>query len=186
MSHQYSGTAGTGPATPPKVLLLIDCQKGFITEHTAHLPERWAWFLDHAGPIFDQVIASRWVNTSHSAFVRSGYTRMHRDDPDTALVPEVAVRLGEPPERSGYPVPGHLLSRSPYGPTQVFLAGVDTDACITATALSLYTSQYAPTVISDLCGSSAGADLHTCALDLLRRNLGATGVRDARQVISAL
>lgn len=171
---------------PKKVLLLIDCQVGFCNSHTDHLPPRWGWALREFGHRFDQVIAARWVNVTASAFMRAGFTAMHRDDPAIDLVPEVAPLITVTHDRSMYPVPGHILPRSADGPTEVFIAGVDTDACVMATALSLYTSQYSPVVIEDLSGSTAGPQVHEAALTLLRRNLGPSGVRDTAAVLDAL
>lgn len=54
----------------------------------------------------------------------------------------------------------------------VYLAGADTDACVLATALSLFDAGVPVVVRPDLCWSSGGSRLHDAAIEILRRQLG--------------
>jgi nicotinamidase-related amidase len=54
----------------------------------------------------------------------------------------------------------------------VVLCGVDTDACVMATALDAFDHGLRPLVLSDLCASSGGDSYHQAALMLLERNIG--------------
>lgn len=62
----------------------------------------------------------------------------------------------------------------------VYLTGVDTDACVLATAYALFDAGVNVTVLTDLCWSAGGPDLHEAALTILRRQLGPGRVTDLR------
>jgi periplasmic divalent cation tolerance protein len=70
---------------------------------------------------------------------------------------------------------------------KVFVAGVDTDACVLAMALGLFDAGVPVVVRADLCLSTgrSGVRLHETSLDILRRQLGSgrvVGSEAARQV----
>lgn len=54
----------------------------------------------------------------------------------------------------------------------VDLRGIDTDACVMASALSLFEYGKVPRVLVDYCGSIAGLEYHNMALRILERNIG--------------
>lgn len=160
------------------VLLIIDPQQGFISPSTSHLEELWSRVLTDHRRMFDTVVATRFVNLSGSAFHRSGWHEMGTQSPDIELVEGVRGRVDETFDRSVYPVPGFTIPIEPGEVTDLYIAGVDTDACVMATALNLYTAMIRPIILADLCGSSGGDVYHRKALDLLRRNLGPGDVRN--------
>jgi nicotinamidase-related amidase len=68
----------------------------------------------------------------------------------------------------------------------VALCGVDTDACVMATALSAFDLGLRPLVLSDLCASSGGDDYHRAALMLLERNIGHRQILTSKDVMAEI
>ena len=58
------------------------------------------------------------------------------------------------------------------GTTEVSLCGIDTDACVMATALDLFQNGIRPVVLAEACASHAGPDYHEAGLKLLARLIG--------------
>ncbi|MEH2373168.1 cysteine hydrolase family protein [Nostoc sp.] len=56
--------------------------------------------------------------------------------------------------------------------TTVAVCGVDTDACVMATALGLFDAGFETFVVSDGCASSGGQEYHEAAIKILKRNIG--------------
>ena len=56
--------------------------------------------------------------------------------------------------------------------TEVYLCGFDTDTCILKTALDLFKNNIKVFVLKDYCMSSAGKNVHDCAIDSLKRLIG--------------
>lgn len=59
--------------------------------------------------------------------------------------------------------------------TEVYIAGFETDACVLATAFALFDRGIRPIVIKSCC-SSAEPTVHTTALRILQRNIGAQNI----------
>ena len=59
----------------------------------------------------------------------------------------------------------------------VYVVGMDTDACVLATAFGLFDAGVPVVVRTELCASSGGASMHAAAVTILRRQLGANRVQ---------
>lgn len=155
-------------------LLIIDVQRGFINEATQHIPAQ-VEALQHN---FSHVIATRFINRAggpHDKIL--GWKRFQPESPDTklAFAPAPHVKVIEKTKYSAlneavYHELCHTLI------DRVFLAGLDTDACVLKTALDLFDMGVRPVILSDYCASHGGADLHESALSQLRRLIGAEHV----------
>ena len=55
---------------------------------------------------------------------------------------------------------------------EIHICGLETDACILKTALDLFEHNIRPVVLSELCCSNGGNNLHQAALKILQRNIG--------------
>ena len=155
---------------PGTALLIIDVQRGFFNKHTQHVPAA-VQSLQHD---YLTVYATRFVNPEPSPFRQFlDWHELGPRDPDTTLCfrPATHVRLYT---KHGYEAatPQLLKELADQGITDVHLAGMDTDACILTTALTLFQNGIKPRVIEEACGSTAGPDLHNCAMSILRRNTG--------------
>jgi nicotinamidase-related amidase len=82
------------------------------------------------------------------------------------LVPERVV------EKTGYSAAAALPTDIMAVFTDIRIVGMDTDACVLATALGLFDLGLPVTVDTDLVASGGGPDLRAAGLTVLRRQLG--------------
>lgn len=154
-------------------LIIIDVQKGFVNDATAHVPARVAALQND----YADAIATRFVNPEGSAHRRLiGWRRFapRSADTDLAFAPGPHVRVVEkqtyscltPEVRAMLPVGG-----------DVHLCGIATDNCVLATAVALFDAGFTPVVLADACASHAGADYHAWGLKILERLIGARQIR---------
>lgn len=158
---------------PQAALLVIDFQHGFLTPSLhARLKH-----IRTAMESYPAVAMSRFVNIPGSLYrSRLGWHDMGPEDPGQELaappVPGTFVF-----EKTGYScvVPDLVRFLDDRGYGEVHLAGLDTEACVMATALSLFDAGYRVRVLSDLCASSAGEDAHQAALSMMVATIGDVG-----------
>lgn len=132
---------------PKPVLVVVDVQNGFITEHSQpvvaiiiDLVHRW----QAAG---GDVVFSRYLNYPNSPFERLiGWTKMI-EGPETDLVEERDW-------------------------TDLYVCGIDTDICVLKTAVDVFERDLTPWVIEDACASHAGPEAHHAGLFVARRFIG--------------
>ena len=106
------------------------------------------------------VIATQFINPDNSAFRRAlDYNDMGRGDPGTNLDERVEARAD------------HVVAKYGYGIDSALVVGFDTDACVLATAYSLFDAGIVPVIDSRGCASSGVADVHEAALKIAARNL---------------
>lgn len=153
-------------------LFIVDAQRGFVREHSREIPEKLAQ-LQHR---YDLVIASRFVNAPNSAHRRLiGWSKMGADDPDAIefafpLRPDAYI-VDKTAYVPVFPEVLRLLARR--GVHTVDIAGIDTDVCITQTAVAIFETEWLrPRVLAEFCASSGGPEFHDAALKILRRLIG--------------
>lgn len=153
-------------------LFIVDVQRGFVRQHSRQIPERLG-ALQHE---YDFVIASRFVNAPNSAHRRLiGWSKMGADDSEAI---EFAFQVRSDAyivEKTAYvpvfPEVLRLLARN--GVDTVDIVGIDTDVCVTQTAVAIFETEWLrPRVLADYCASSGGPEFHEAALKILRRLIG--------------
>lgn len=178
-SPHGSHTTGlpTAVSQRPNALVVVDAQRGFI----AGAPNGKAvmkyihWLLD--SPQFDVVIATRFINPEHSAFRRGlDYHGMNQGNPETNLDERVEQRADRVIAKYGYGIDTFdldyvdALLRGNNIDSAV-VVGFDTDACVLATAYTLFDAGIVPVIDSRGCGSGGGTEVHEAALKIAARNL---------------
>lgn len=157
-------------------LLIIDVQKGFINDWTAHIPAA----VEALGPRYAPVFVTRFINPEGSAYRRLiHWERFAPGSEDTALA------FTPPPgasviEKSAYTcVDAYFRARlEAVDATEVHLAGIATDNCVLKCAVDLFEAGYRPVVLAAACASHAGPDYHDWGLRILRRLIGVEQVID--------
>lgn len=151
-------------------LILIDIQRGFINEHTAHIPAAAAALQDR----FTHVLITRFVNppgSMHRKLMQWERFAPGSDDTELAFAPAGHAQVFD---KSTYscltPEVRQALTRDSSG--TIYLAGIATDNCVLKTAVDLFEAGITPKVIADACASHGGADAHACGLMLLGRFIG--------------
>lgn len=164
-------------AERPNALIVVDAQRGFINAagNSKTVMNYIHWLLD--SPQFDVVIATQFVNLNNSSYRRAlDYNEMTLGDVKTNLDERVESRADLVVTKYGYGIDSldmdgvdELLRANDID--SVLVVGFDTDACVLATAYSLFDAGIVPVIDSRGCASSGGAAMHDAALKIAARNL---------------
>lgn len=95
--------------------------------------------------------------------------------PETSLIPFVEQKATFIVEKTTYsacnPEVIDILNKMRI--KEVYIAGIDTDCCVLATATSLFERNIRPVVLVHYCASNGGERSHAAALTVLERTIGA-------------
>jgi len=150
--------------------LIIDVQNGFINQHTKAIPR----LVEKEQENYKLVWASRLEYSARSPFLTirklSGFNNV--DKPTElafSLKPGAKTFI-----KHGYSAASKefLEELARHNVTTVYLAGVDTDQCVLATALALFDAGITPKIVVDRCASTGGIASHEAGIVVLRRALG--------------
>jgi len=155
-----------------KCLLIVDIQKGFISEHTKHILERIDNLVD--SQIFDCVIATRFVNKDNSPYRKFLLWDKLSTEGEIALYKPVEHKACMIVDKYGYSgltqdILRYLTSNKI---DIIFIAGIDTDCCVLATAIDLFEHNIRPFVLEYYCASNGGIENHNAAIKILERLIG--------------
>jgi nicotinamidase-related amidase len=160
-------------ATP---LLIIDVQKGFITESTDHIPG----IVEALAAQYKTVFATRFINPRGSAYRRLIHWERFApgsEDTQLAFIPPTGTALIEKFSYSCVDA-GFRARLEMMDATEVHLCGIATDNCVLKCAVDLFEAGYRPVVLAAACASHAGTDYHDWGLKILRRMIGTEQVLD--------
>ncbi len=163
------------------VLVVVDVQNGFITEHSqpvipviADLVRRWQ-------AAHKDIVFSRYLNYPGSPFERLiGWTKM-ANGPETDLVAELTPYIDpHTPIVDKYiytlftPEGTRLVDER--GWTDLYICGIDTDICVLKTAVDAFEHNLTPWILQDACASHAGLQAHTAGLYIASRFIGTSQI----------
>ena len=159
------------------ILILIDMQKGFtLSENTACLKQKIEELLKNR--IFDIVIATRFLNEYNSVFEQLLSWKKFKSEPERELIENIEPYIDYIEDKYIYScVNTNFIQKicqmnDGRYPEQIFLAGVDTDSCVMATAIDLFENNIRPIVLTDYCASNGGEEVHRAAITCMRRLIG--------------
>jgi len=158
-----------------KALLIIDLQKYFINENTESLPEKIANFIEKYK--FNYTLFFQFFNSSNSNFVKIHHWNKMFGPPETDIVNELSQyltgnNLFKKYSFSVFRAEGFNEFMKENLVNELYLCGIDTDACVLISAMEAFERGFDAKVIEDLCGSHSGIEYHRKAIDLLEKNLG--------------
>lgn len=156
-----------------KIILLVDIQEGYMNEELRTLPKDIEKHVKNYD--YDLVIATRFINKNDL---------LHRSDihiKDMTVFSSKA-KLVEPIDK----IADIVLMKSTYTSytidvakllekkdvKQVYIAGLNTETSILATALDLFDKGIKPVVLSHLCNTTNGKRINEAALEILRIAVG--------------
>lgn len=152
-------------------LLIIDVQKGFINQHTAHIPEK----IEDLQKRYPLVFATKFFNLALSPFrTLLHWNRFDKGSEETALAFPAAKNVIILEKTSyGSSMTGYFDILSRNGIKTVHIVGLDTNMCVFQSAVELFESgQYRPVVLAPFCASHSGAAYHDNALKLIEKAIG--------------
>lgn len=150
-----------------KVLLIIDVQRLFITEQTRYLVSKIKRRL--ALYSYDLVIQSRWVNSEDTLFFKAlGYQDGFKwSDGDLAIHDDSHYVI----TRSSYSCITRELQNLLHDDDEIFVCGLETDACVLASCFSLWDLGYTFHVLRQ-CVYTSDKDRNAQVLSLMQRQFG--------------
>lgn len=164
--------SGTSP-----VLVVIDVQNGFLTEHSrpvvsviVDLVQRW-----QAGG--GATVFTRYLNFPGSQYERiMGWTKL-QEPPSTDLVDELSPyreTVAAVIDKTVYTLfneEGSALVKE-RGWTDLYICGIDTNSCVLKTAVDAFERDLTPWIIVDASASHSGPDVHDAGLLVAKKFIG--------------
>ena len=164
-------------------LLVLDMQRGFVNEHTEHLPSAITRLCE--AHHFGDRLFTAFVNPNDNSLFETvlnwhRFKELHEfgiTESLSSLSTFVAYKYAYSPFVYPCRLEDKLLEISPL---KVIVVGVDTDACVLATVCGLWDRNYEPVVLTDLVASTGGPEAHQAGLTVLRRMIGNRNVLTSR------
>ena len=159
-----------------KNIIVVDMQKGFITEKTHSLIEKINKYLKDN--VFDHIFFTKFINDSKSPFnkILSWHNMTKQNEQDFAMdIPTNTQVL----TKNCYGLStDHINFLKNLGITEIEICGIDTDACCLAIAFNLFDNNIKPIILSTLCASSSENEhIHVNAIDLMKRQFGQENIK---------
>ena len=185
-SVKTSESLTQGESSSEDAIVVVDMQKGFITEHSQHLSAAIAAFLESKE--FQHRIFTRFHNPGKDGFYEKHLNWLRLQEPsETDIVPELATYPSLVIDKSTYSgfstgeLEAHIQENNI---TKVYVCGSDTNVCVTSMAGELFDRRIDPIVISDLCASHSGTDYHEAALKNLTKWIGHKNILTSEEILS--
>jgi nicotinamidase-related amidase len=154
-------------------LIVIDVQNYFMNQHTEWLPAR---IVQHANSRpYDLIVLTKFKNKVGSNFTRILDWERCFNDLETNITPELrAIRNPEILLREGVTSTwtselSSLVQKE--GITKLYLCGVDSDACVLATAFDVFDANLDFEVIEELCANTMGEEQNNAAMRIIQKQL---------------
>lgn len=151
-------------------LLVIDLQNGFMNENTKELPNKIEEIVNSGK--YQNIVFTRFVNSVNSIFSKKLNWNGCINDRDIQIV--INTKNNKILDKSIYSaVNKNLLDYIEKNNIKnIYLCGIDTEACILKTAFDLFEKEYNVYVLKDYCASTLGIERHNNAIEILKRNIG--------------
>ncbi len=160
-----------------KILLIIDVQKGFITNAAVTVTKNNIDGL-LALNCFDCVISTVYQNYENSPIIKlMGWNKLLEDD-EQQLTGKARYHSDYIVKKTTYSAVNENLLNTlkEIGdgslPECVFVVGVDTECCVLATVTDLFEQGIRPIVLTKYCGASGGAEYHKAGLLSMQSLIG--------------
>lgn len=158
-------------------LIIVNMQTLFLPRVPRRVVGHIRTRIDDAVNQGNPIIATVFCNTTASPYVARLDYHGGIDATDRRLDPHVARNATHVIDTYGYiPDATFFTVLHNLNVDSVTIVGVDTDACVLATALACFDNNLATTVDLRGCYSTGGAALHDATEIILGRNIGAINV----------
>lgn len=154
-------------------LVIVDVQNGFVSKRTRYVPQKIHALVQRYH--FDHVVATRFLNTMDSPYVKFlGWTGL-MGNKEQALDDTVAGIVERVFTKKGYTcfTPAFFRFVQESKIDRLVLCGIDTDCCVLKSAIDAFERGLQCDVVCDCCASNGGMKSHMAALLVLRRTIGA-------------
>ena len=153
-------------------LIIIDVQNYFVNERTKLIPEKIAKHI--AKTKYDFVVFTKFINKEGSNYARLlNWHKMlsgNQTDIDNSL-----IRFTN--SNNVFTKTSYSIFKARSLPVflkknkidSLFLCGIDTDACVLASAFEAFDRGFRVKVLKELCSSHSGESLHNSALTIIEK-----------------
>ncbi len=173
------------------VLVVIDVQNGFLTEHSrpvvpiiVELVQRWQ-------AASGDIVFTRYLNFPGSQYERLlGWTEL-RESPATDIVDELAPYAEKATaivDKAIYTLfneEGATLVKERAW-TDLYICGIDTNSCVLKTAVDGFERDLTPWIVTDACASHSGSHTHDAGLLVAANFIGGAHLVTTAEVPSAI
>lgn len=156
-----------------KIILLVDLQEGYMNDKLRRLAKDIEKHVKNFD--YDLVIATRFISKNDSLHQADIYVKDMTVFSSKAKLVESIEKISD-----------FVLMKSTYSSLtedvyklleknkveQVYLAGVNTETSILATAFELFDKGIRPVILSHLCNTVNGDEINKAALDILKIAVG--------------
>ena len=153
-------------------LVIIDVQKGFLTENTCCVPDR---IKDLVGKkSFSHVVATRFINSVNSPHYRITNWKGLMDNKSQEFddyIAQIAEKIFDKSINSCFSSE-FLDYLKQENIDKLYFVGIDTDCCVLKSAFDCFDKGIPFEVLTECCLSTAGIEIHNAACKILLRNFG--------------
>ncbi len=150
-----------------RVLLMIDLQEGFVAKQTQSVIDFVTKLMQKER--FDLIIQSRWENYMGSQYERQlNYSAVGNSKETAMCFPNLSDHVIT---RTCYSCWGEKLKKLLQPEDDIYIVGLETDACVMATLFSLWDNGYKFKVYEKGVGTTQ-KDLQKSAIAMIRRQFG--------------
>lgn len=155
-----------------RCLMLIDVQKGFISQETEYVVGRIKDLLKREH--FDLVIGTQFVNAEGSPYRRFIKWEKLSGPPETDVADVVTENAEKVFVKNVYSAVNNdvLAYLKKNKITEIFLAGIDTDCCILKTAADFFERGMDAKVLAYYTASNGGKESRYAAIRVMKRMIG--------------
>lgn len=156
-----------------KVLIIIDVQKGFVnTKAAMKVVDLIQKHLKTTH--YDLVIQSRWENYMGSQYeTQLGYDAVGNSAETEMIIKDYGDHIIT---RTAYSCLTEKAKKLLQHDDEIFLCGLETDACVLGTCFSLWDNDYRHFHVIEKLTTTNQGRLHEPALQIMRRQFGKTAV----------
>jgi len=159
---------------PSNTLIVIDVQNFFVNQYTTSLPKKIVNYINKSN--YDQILFTKFVNKQASSFFKILNWKQCITSPQTDIHSELLPLTNKSNvfKKASYSIFKtqkllRYLKKNKI--TAIDLCGIDTDACILASAFDGFDLGYKVTIIKNLCGSHSGNKYHRFAITIIEKCL---------------
>jgi nicotinamidase-related amidase len=159
------------------VLVVVDVQNGFVTEHSEHVVSPIAGLVERWSRSGRDVLFTRYINYDGSPFERIIKWSKLKESPEIDIVDALQPFIASPArviDKRIYTLftdEGEALVRA-RGWTDMYICGIDTEVCVLKTAVDAFERNITPWVIADASASHAGIETHRAGLLVTSKLIG--------------
>lgn len=153
-----------------KLLLVIDLQNDFINNNTKCVLDKIEKLIDSNN--YENIVFTRFINNEDSIYYKKLNSRLFLTEQGRSIA--IDTKNYKVIDKIVYSAMNEELEKyiNKNNIDEIYLCGLDTDACVYKTALDLFENNYDVYVLKDYTMSHKGVELHNIFIDNLKRLIG--------------